>query len=294
MEDRETEVIVVAPVAEPRPVHDELCLVILAGPSRGKVLPLDRGSLTLGRSSEASVVLDGRGLSRVHARLTLCPDGVEVQDLDSTNGLFVNGQRRTQAVLRPGDQLALGPEVSLQLQRTDPSLRQLLEELYSGSTRDSLTGLANRRQAELRLQEEAAMVRRHGLSVCLALLDLDHFKSVNDTYGHAAGDLVLQETADRLQSAIRQEDVLARYGGEEFLLILRHTALSGASLLMERLLRSISERPFELLDGQQLNLSLSAGLALFAQGDELEQVLQRADQALYKAKQSGRNQFCLG
>lgn len=294
MEERETEVILVAPASEARPVHEELCLVILAGPSRGKVLPLDRSSLTLGRSNEADVILDGRGLSRVHARVVLCPEGILVQDLDSTNGVFVNGERQTRAILRPGDQLALGPEVSLKLQRTDHSIRLLLEELYSGSTRDSLTGLANRRQAELRLQEEAAMVRRHGLAVCLTLLDLDHFKGVNDTYGHAAGDLVLQETASRLQAAIRQEDVLARYGGEEFLLILRHTAVSGAQQLMERLLKAISEKPYRLLDDQQLSLSLSAGLALFSQADQLDHVLQRADQALYKAKQNGRNQFCLG
>ncbi|MFN8612590.1 MAG: GGDEF domain-containing protein, partial [Vulcanimicrobiota bacterium] len=156
-----------------------------------------------------------------------------------------------------------------------------------------LTGLTNRRQAELRLKEEAAIVRRHNLSVCLALLDLDHFKSINDTYGHAAGDQVLQETASRLLGAIRQEDLLARYGGEEFLLILRHTALGGAQLLIERLLLTISERPFQLADGRELKLSLSAGLTLFQPDDELEQALQRADQALYRAKESGRNRFCL-
>lgn len=294
MEERETEVIVVAPPAEANPPYEELCLVILAGPSRGKVLPLEQSPVTLGRSNEADLVLDGRGLSRVHARITIRPEGLEVVDLASTNGIFVNGERVPRAILRAGDQLALGPEVNLKLQRTDPSIRLLLEELYSGSTRDGLTGLANRRQAELRLQEEAAMVRRHGLAVCLAILDLDHFKSINDTHGHSAGDQVLQETASRLQAAIRQEDVLARYGGEEFLLILRHTALGGAQQLMERLLLAISGRPFQLVDGTKLDLSLSAGLSLFQQGDELGQVLQRADQALYQAKANGRNRFCTG
>ena len=167
--------------------------------------------------------------------------------------------------------------------------------LRSGIT-DVLTGWHNRRYLQTRLHEELARSRRDGSTLTLLLIDIDHFKRVNDNHGHMAGDRVLAEVAQRIESRIRASDVAARYGGEEFVLLLPDTGPDAARSLSERLRAGVAERPVALADGTELALTISAGLAAVAptrQDEDLkilaDSLLARADVALYEAKSAGRD-----
>ncbi len=167
--------------------------------------------------------------------------------------------------------------------------------LRSGIT-DVLTGWHNRRYLQTRLREELARSRRDGSTLTLLLIDIDHFKRVNDNHGHMAGDRVLAEVAQRIESRIRASDVAARYGGEEFVLLLPDTGPDAARSLADRLRAGVAERPVALADGTELALTISAGLAAVAptrQDEDLkilaDSLLARADVALYEAKSAGRD-----
>ncbi|MFH1499585.1 MAG: GGDEF domain-containing response regulator [Verrucomicrobiota bacterium] len=167
-------------------------------------------------------------------------------------------------------------------------LGETLAELRRLATHDALTGLHNRREFDRRLVEEVARARRFGRPLSLVLLDLDRFKSINDTHGHPAGDAVLVEVARRLSADVRRTDRLARHGGEEFALLLVETAQDAALAQARRLLTLIAEAPVVLPDGGTLTVTASAGVAgLTADGDELS-LVRAADEALYRAKAAGR------
>jgi len=158
------------------------------------------------------------------------------------------------------------------------------------SRTDALTGLHNRRYLEGRLGELGSMVSRHGGRLTVLIFDIDHFKRVNDTYGHDAGDHVIRVVAGRLRTAVRAEDVVGRWGGEEFLVMAPMTALPGARILGERLRASISSGPVRLPDGTDLAVTASVGVACTGR-DGIEGLLRRADAALYVAKGSGRDRL---
>lgn len=166
--------------------------------------------------------------------------------------------------------------------------------LRSGFT-DVLTGWHNRRYLQVRLVEELARSRRDQSQLVCLMLDLDHFKQVNDTYGHAAGDEVLRELAQRVESQVRASDVAARYGGEEFVVLLPHTDVDAGKALAERIRRAVSAEPVSLDDEGKVTVTASIGIAsvLPGDGDDLKTVgdslLARADVALYRAKAAGRN-----
>lgn len=176
------------------------------------------------------------------------------------------------------------------------SLKQSLEELRNLSVKDPLTELYNRRYLAERLPQEIKRAARYGRNLSLIMLDLDHFKEVNDRHGHGAGDGVLKACAGVLQEAIRQEvDWAARYGGEEFLLILPETDHAGALLVAERLRAHFAHQPLRI---GNLNISQTASFGVstypHSRGGALgaETLLEAADRALYQAKQGGRNQVC--
>lgn len=161
--------------------------------------------------------------------------------------------------------------------------------LYELSVLDGLTNIYNRRYLDQRMSQELADSRRHSKPLTVALLDLDHFKSLNDTYGHQAGDQVLCDLTDIISGELREHDVLARYGGEEFALILAGTSSEDGLQLAERLRATIADRDFVYKD-QVLPVTISLGQATFPQdGDDRMTLLRAADKALYKAKEAGRN-----
>jgi len=166
----------------------------------------------------------------------------------------------------------------------------LREELRSRAETDPLTGVANRRRFHQALEMECLRFGRARSPLSLLMIDLDHFKSVNDRYGHPAGDVVLREAADRLMSSLRKTDLLARYGGEEFAILLPDTPYEGASVMAERICKAMAQQPFEV-EGQLIGVTVSVGVASHANDREVdpEILLKKADLALYRAKATGRN-----
>ena len=167
--------------------------------------------------------------------------------------------------------------------------------MRSGFT-DALTGWHNRRYLKLRLKEELARVSREGCNLVCMMLDVDYFKSVNDTWGHIAGDAVLREIAQRIESEVRATDVAARYGGEEFIVLLPDTSRGDAELLADRIRRSVASTPIELPGGASTSVTASIGVADIRPGPEFddlkslgESLVARADVALYTAKSAGRD-----
>lgn len=161
------------------------------------------------------------------------------------------------------------------------------DALQSANT-DPLTGLNNRATFDAALRREIDLAQRHGAPLSLIVVDIDHFKSVNDTYGHAVGDNALQAFAKCAVRTTRGSDILFRYGGEEFVILLSNTGPNGALLLADRLRRAVSEMPLTCGDAC-FNMSISAGLSTLQSGDSAESLFQRADNGVYLAKQEGRN-----
>ncbi|VAW35622.1 diguanylate cyclase/phosphodiesterase (GGDEF & EAL domains) with PAS/PAC sensor(s) [hydrothermal vent metagenome] len=176
---------------------------------------------------------------------------------------------------------------------SEPLQRALeYEDLYEQASHDTLTGLLNRRVFEERITSIMAQSHRHGHPVTLACLDLDKFKEINDTHGHAVGDMVLQKMAMIMENMVRSCDILARVGGDEFVIILPETELADAQTLANRLCRAIDQ--FELPALGSSKLGISIGLAELEPGQTQEKWQQRADEALYQAKAAGRSQVhCL-
>ncbi|WP_303844957.1 sensor domain-containing diguanylate cyclase [Aeromonas sobria] len=168
-------------------------------------------------------------------------------------------------------------------------LHQLKEQLHQQSVQDGLTGLYNRRFFFEVCEKNLSLNARHHLKSVLMVLDVDQFKCINDRYGHPLGDRALTHLGKVMQSVLRSEDVLARIGGDEFAIWLPNTRLSAASLMAERLCQQVMQSPLALHDGDELIITISAGLVENSEGELLESLYARADQMLYQAKQAGRN-----
>ncbi|WP_454865567.1 diguanylate cyclase [Pseudomonas umsongensis] len=171
--------------------------------------------------------------------------------------------------------------------------REHLEEQRQKALIDPLTGLPNRAAWSERLEYEIGQWQQHGNTLMLAMLDLDHFKRINDNYGHLAGDKVLKIIASVLRKRLRPTDFIARFGGEEFVLLMPSTVPANGMKLLETLRASIEACPFHF-KGEPVTITLSIGLAAFRAGEHGDAVLKRADQALYRAKNAGRNRVELG
>lgn len=203
-----------------------------------------------------------------------------------TDGLHLD--TALQLLQRAGHALSTGP-------RDAAWLQQLVDALCDLSSRDALTGLANRRQFDLALERETDRVARSGEAALVLLLDIDHFKRVNDTYGHAAGDMVLQAVARTLQECVRPMDTVARYGGEEFAIVLPNCPPAFAQAAAERVRRAVEARTVPLPQGITLSVTLSAGGAFAPPWVRSSARLwtERADAQLYRAKAEGRNRTCI-
>jgi diguanylate cyclase (GGDEF)-like protein/PAS domain S-box-containing protein len=169
--------------------------------------------------------------------------------------------------------------------------KRMEEKLRELAMQDELTGLYNRRHFLELAESEIARVRRTGAPLSVAILDIDHFKRVNDYFGHAAGDRVLRDLAGSLRETLRGSDVPARFGGEEFVVLLTDTMLEGAVAVTERLRERVGRSEVQLGHGRVARVTVSAGVAELAQGERLEGLLERADEALYRAKAEGRDRI---
>jgi len=174
------------------------------------------------------------------------------------------------------------------------TLKRLNKELEELSTLDPLTRLPNRRFFASQITYEIAINKRYNHDATLVIIDIDHFKKVNDTYGHLAGDFILKELGDFLKYNVRESDTVCRWGGEEFMLLLSHTDLEGAKILSERLRRKIESYMF-IFEDEHINITVSIGVTRLdhEKDDAFNISYARADEALYQAKNSGRNQVVI-
>lgn len=267
-------------------------LTLLTGPESGRAIPLPAGEFTIGRDSSANLTIDDESLSRRHARLVSVLDRALIEDLQSTNGTFINGARIDSMVALPeGAMIQLGRNVLLRYSMRDTAEVRAVERAYEATVRDALTGVFNRRHLEERLISEWAYAKRHRVSLAVLFLDIDHFKGINDRYGHGGGDAVLRALGAFLRRAMRTEDLVARYGGEEFVIALRGVDRPGVLVAAERVRSGIEQLTVEHNDGF-IPVTASVGVATIGPDrDEpsLEALLAAADGALYRAKSLGRN-----
>ena len=276
-----------------RSERDRAYLVVLAGSDVGKMFRLSAGETVLGRSGHADIRLDDDSISRLHAKLRLSGQTIVIEDLNSSNGTLVNGARVGQHVLCDGDKIRLGETTILKFTFHDRLDESFQMKMYNAALRDPLPKLYNKKYFLDQLDAEISYSKRHGTPLSLLIFDLDHFKSVNDTYGHVVGDLVLTGVAGLVQAKLRNEDVFARYGGEEFVIILRGIMLDDAGVLAERLRGAIEAHEF-VSGGQRVGVTASVGVAALAEdAKEPLALVEAADSALYAAKKAGRNRVLL-
>jgi two-component system, cell cycle response regulator len=282
----------VSAIAEPGDAitRDRAYLIVLAGSNVGEMYKISDGELVVGRGRTCDVRLVDDGVSRKHATIRHVEGTLWVEDLGSRNGTFANGQRIRRHALSDGDKLQIGHTTILKFTYHDHLDESFQKQMYDSALRDPLTRAYNKRYFNERLESEYRFAERHGAPLSLLLLDLDHFKEVNDTHGHLAGDHVLSVVARRIQESVRNEDVFARYGGEEFAIISRAIPLAGAKLFGERLRRVIAELQLEF-EGTPIPVTMSVGISALpeAAADSALALLASADRALYWAKAKGRN-----
>jgi two-component system, cell cycle response regulator len=269
--------------------RDRAYLIVLAGENLGQMFPIRNAETVIGRAADASVRLKDDGVSRKHARLIHKDGEVSVEDLKSANGTLVNGQRIERAALQDGDKIQVGSTTILKFTYADRLEEDFQQKMYEAALHDGLTRAYTKRYFLDRLPTEIAYARRHATPLSLLMMDVDHFKMVNDTHGHPAGDYVLVVLSQLIATALRTEDIFARYGGEEFLVLCRGVPLDNAALLAERLRARIETASFDYQE-KHIPVTVSVGVAsYFDQPDAGTRLIADADAALYQAKRAGRN-----
>jgi two-component system, cell cycle response regulator len=278
------------------PTRRESSIILLHPPEMpiGRRTQLEQDRMSVGRDATSAIPLERDSVSRQHAELVRGSDSQwSVRDLGSTNGTFVNERPVDSGEegepLRNGDQLRFGDVVFKYLSGGDvESLYH--QEVYQLSVQDGLTGVHNKRYFMDFLERELASAHRHKNPLTLVMLDIDHFKQLNDERGHLCGDAVLKQLAQRISPRIRREDLFARYGGEEFAAILTITGLQGGVRFAENIRQMVARRPFTF-EKEQLPVTISLGVTCVENEPtvDAEALIHRADQLLYEAKRAGRN-----
>jgi two-component system, cell cycle response regulator len=269
---------------------DRPVLLRMDGIQAGEVASLTILPCVIGRHPSAQLVIDDPSVSRRHARIFLQGGELWLQDLGSRNGTFVDGRLLESRQLRDGTLLQLGHHASFRYTVVSARQEKVLRELFESSTRDALTGLYNRRHFDERFKAELAYAKRHNVDLGLVMADIDYFKQVNDTYGHAAGDAVLKQVATSLSRQLRTEDLIARIGGEEFVVLLRGIGPHGTGCLAERL-RVAVQTLTVAAEGMPFTVTISAGCSNLSETPDgsSKGMLKIADERLYAAKHGGRN-----
>ena len=266
-----------------------LLAIYPTGAGMGRRFALNKAEHFVGRLEDLDIPLEGEGLSRKHARIFRDESGWKVEDLQSTNGTHVNDEKVSTQALSDGDLLRFGVAICKFLSG-DNIEAAYHEEIYRLSIMDGLTDVHNKRYFLEFLERELAGSTRQKTPLSLVMVDIDHFKKINDTHGHLAGDAALKQLCQRLKPRIRDTDLLARYGGEEFAVVLPATAKQGALEFAEVLRALVESAPFTY-ESTVIPATISLGVAEIdvTNPGKPDELIKRADANLYEAKRSGRN-----
>jgi two-component system cell cycle response regulator len=274
--------------------RDRAYLVVLAGASVGEMYKVEGDKTIIGRGQKAQVRLLDDGISREHAQVVIEGNRIYLEDLGSTNGTFCNGLKVDRRELADGDKILVGSTTILKFTYHDNLDEIFQKQMYESALRDGLTKAFNKKYFTDRLESEFTFAIRHQSPLVLVMFDIDHFKKVNDTYGHQAGDLVLSELSTLLTAALRAEDVFARYGGEEFAVICRGTDLTQAQIVGDRMRKAVEGHRFTF-EGTLIPVTISVGIAGLPDDTvkDATDLVARADKALYQSKHGGRNRVTI-
>jgi diguanylate cyclase (GGDEF)-like protein len=246
----------------------------------------------VGRGETADVQILDPAVSRKHVCFFHTGGQWKVEDLGSQNGTYLGEVPLLHPVTLEGsERLFLGRDASIRVSLDDAQEQRAAVEVYAAATRDPLTDTYNRRYLSARLEEELAYAHRHHTSLSVLMIDIDHFKAINDTHGHLGGDVVLRVVGATLRKMVRTEDVVARYGGEEFVIVARDLNPRNATIIAERLRRTLAQTRVPW-NGKTLSITASIGIASHHSGRRyrtVNEILGVADSALYEAKRTGRN-----
>ncbi|MCX7994858.1 MAG: GGDEF domain-containing protein [candidate division WOR-3 bacterium] len=312
------------------------CLVLVDERVLLKNFTLEKKEYLIGRSDECDFVIDGKEVSRRHARIYYEGGAFKIEDLNSTNGTFVNGKQITSAELKHGDEINIGNFTIIfddgrgiegiydetQAESTGNETQRLIAEykslaekirerdiarhlklyhekvlksrkkLSEQANRDRLTDLYNRQYFDKTFEHQFKLARQNLYPLSILFIDIDHFKKINDTYGHDKGDEVLRGVAHIIRALCRKDDIVARYGGEEFVILFPKMDKESAKQIAESMRRIIEEKSEEII-GLKITVSIGVetDLGKFANTQEF---LKSADNALYQAKTTGRNRVAVG
>jgi len=285
--------------SERRPV-----LVSLRGELLGTPIPLDRDVVILGRALEADIRLNDSKVSRLHARIDVEVDkdsgeGVfRIKDLGSTNGTLLNGQVVIESLLNNGDKILIGDHL-FRFDMLDEIDREFQQQIHRLLAHDELTGLLTGKSFFSELRREAARAEHESSPFCVLMMDVDHFKQVNDTYGHLTGSRALEVMGVLIKGALRSADVAARFGGEEFSAFLLDADYAQGLVAAERVRQAVEQHHFSSARqggtelGETFRITMSIGVAAYPDdAKDPIQLVELADSALYRAKRNGRNLIC--
>ncbi len=288
----------------PRPKRDlRPALVFLTGDLLAVPIPLEREEVIIGRALEADVRVNDAKISRQHARIATEFDSEKnrtsyvLTDLDSRNGTFLNGQQIKEETLQSGDKINIGEHI-LRFELLDEIDREYQLQIRRLLSHDDLTGLLSSRSFFSELRRESARASAENRPFCVLMMDIDHFKEVNDTYGHLTGSKTLEEIGLCIMRNLRSGDVAARFGGEEFAAFLLDASLAQAIVAAERIRAEIERQKFTVIrrgkPAETHHISISIGIASFpADSSDPIELVEMADSALYRAKREGRNLVCV-
>ena len=265
-------------------------LVIIYGSNMGHIFELEPGEHLLGRDEDCAIMLSEQEVSRRHCKISVTSAGVEVNDLDSTNGTYVNDERFQEKTIHNGDRLRIGGTMLKYLSQKNVE-KTYHDEIVNRTNVDSLTEAYNRRYLFSVLHREIGRSARHHRELSVIMLDIDHFKRINDVFGHLVGDSVLRAIVANIRDHIRREDVLTRYGGEEFMVVLPEITYDNAFLCAEKLRVLIRDTEFQL-QATRIPITISLGVASCQDTDDAASLIEAADKALYEAKRGGRDRVC--
>ncbi len=290
MSGQETRVTKITKLRDQLRLDSESCLVQIHGPDLGKKYIIDNDDpLTMGRDENNAIVIDLDNVSRRHAMVSSRDGKYFVKDLGSTNGTYLNDSEIVEEQpLRTGDLVKVGGAIFKFL--SGGNIETLYhEEIYSLTISDGLTQIHNKRFFLEFLEREMGRCHRYNRSLSLIMFDIDHFKSINDTNGHLAGDYVLRELSATVKPRVRKEECFARYGGEEFAVVMPESGGDNARKFAEKIRKLIEDHPF-VFEGKPIKVTVSLGVSdLTGELTEPLQFIKIADANLYKAKKSGRN-----